>query len=38
MIELPEKFKKDTEGKETFLVPLVVIDNQIYISTNKLNL
>ena len=26
MIELPQKFKTDTEGKETFLVPLVVID------------
>tara|TARA_Y100001963_G_scaffold93562_1_gene128894 strand:+ start:1680 stop:3575 length:1896 start_codon:yes stop_codon:yes gene_type:complete len=38
MIELPQKFKTDTEGKETFLVPLVVIDNQIYLSTNKLNL
>ena len=38
MIELPEKFKKDTEGKETFLIPLVVIDNQVYISTNKINL
>ena len=38
MIELPQKFKTDTEGKETFLVPLVVIDNQIYLSTNKINL
>ena len=38
MIELPEKFKKDTEGKETFLIHLVVIDNQVYISTNKINL
>ena len=38
MIELPQKFKTDTEGKETFLIPLIVIDNQMYLSTNKINL
>ena len=38
MIELPEKFKLDTEGNDTYLIPLVVIDDRIYLSTNKVSL
>ena len=38
MIELPEKFKLDTEGSDTYLIPLVVIDDRIYLSTNKVSL
>ena len=38
MIELPEKFKLDTEGNDTYLIPLVIIDNKIYLSTNKVSL
>ena len=35
MIELPEKFKRDVESKVTNLIPLVVIDDRIYLSTSK---
>tara|TARA_Y100001963_G_C6791541_1_gene455722 strand:- start:4044 stop:6005 length:1962 start_codon:yes stop_codon:yes gene_type:complete len=38
MIELPEKFKRDIEGNDTYLIPLVVIDDRIYLSTNKVSL
>lgn len=38
MIELPQKFKTDTEGNDTYLIPLVVIDNRIYLSTSKVSL
>ena len=39
MISLPPKIERDIQGKQTFLVPLIVIapesDDPIYISTNK---
>ena len=38
MIELPQRFKNDTQGKDTYLVPLVVINNSIYLSTGKVTL
>ena len=37
MITLPEKFKRDTEGKDTYLVPLVIINETIALSTQKVN-
>ena len=38
MIELPQRFKNDTQGKNTYLVPLVVINGSIYLSTGKVTL
>ena len=38
MIELPNRFKLDVESKTTNLIPLVVIDNTFYFSTNKVYL
>ena len=38
MIELPQRFRNDTQGKDTYLVPLVVINNSIYLSTGKVTL
>lgn len=38
MIELPQIFRNDTQGKDTYLVPLVVINNSIYLSTGKVTL
>ena len=38
MIELPQRFENDIQGRETYLVPLVVIDNSIYISIGKITL
>ena len=35
MIELPDKFEKDVQGKDTYLVPLIIIDDRIYLSTGK---
>ena len=36
MLELPQKFKNDIQGKDTYLVPLVIIDERVYISTSKI--
>tara|TARA_Y100001963_G_scaffold4761_2_gene6221 strand:+ start:118 stop:1944 length:1827 start_codon:yes stop_codon:yes gene_type:complete len=38
MIDLPEIFKNDTQGNTTHLVPLVIINNRLYLSTQKLKL
>ena len=38
MINLPEKFERDIQGNSTSLIPLVVINNSIYISTSKVTL
>ncbi|QDP65353.1 MAG: hypothetical protein Tp1124SUR00d2C54018391_14 [Prokaryotic dsDNA virus sp.] len=38
MLQLPEIFERDIQGKTTHLVPLVVINNSTYLSTNKLTL
>ena len=38
MLELPQKFQSDIQGKETYLIPLVNIDDRIYLSTNKVTL
>ena len=38
MIELPKKFKLDTQGTDTYLIPVIVIDDRIYLSTNKVSL
>lgn len=38
MIQLPEIFERDIQGKTTHLVPLVVINNSTFLSTNKLTL
>ena len=38
MIELPEIFKNDTQGSTTHLVPLVIINNRLYLSTQKTKL
>ena len=39
MINLPEIFRNDTQGNTTNLIPLIVINNRLYLSTqkNKLN-
>ena len=38
MITLSERFSNDIQGKDTYLVPLVIIDDRFYLSTNKLTL
>ena len=38
MITLPTKFENDIQGKDTYLVPLVIINNSIYLSTAKVTL
>ena len=38
MLELPQKFQNDIQGKDTHLVPLINIDDRIYLSTNKISL
>ena len=38
MIELPEKFANDIQGKDTYLLPLIVINNSVYLSTGKTTL
>ena len=38
MIELPQRFQNDIQGKDTYLVPLVVINDSIYLSTGKVTL
>ena len=38
MIELPKKFKLDTQTNDTYLIPVIVIDDRIYLSTNKVSL
>ena len=35
MLELPQKFENDIQGKDTYLVPLLVIDDRVFISTSK---
>tara|TARA_Y100000593_G_scaffold59537_2_gene110419 strand:- start:2697 stop:4451 length:1755 start_codon:yes stop_codon:yes gene_type:complete len=38
MINLPEIFKRDTQSKDTYLVPLIVIKDSIFLSTGKIAL
>ena len=38
MIELPEIFKNDIQGRTTYLTPLIVINNRVFLSTKKTNL
>jgi len=38
MLELPHKFENDIQGNTTNLIPLVVIDNRLFLSTNELTL
>ena len=38
MIELPEIFKNDTQGNTTHLVPLIIINDRLYLSTQKTKL
>ena len=38
MIDLPERFANDIQGKDTYLVPLIVINNSVYLSTGKTTL
>ena len=38
MIELPEIFRNDIQGNTTNLVPLVVLNNRLYLSTQKTKL
>jgi len=38
MIEIPQKFKNDIEGKTFSLVPLIIIDDRLYLSTMKVKL
>ena len=38
MLNLPQKFQNDIQGKDTYLVPLINIDDRIYLSTNKISL
>tara|TARA_R110002012_G_scaffold286879_1_gene478785 strand:+ start:5108 stop:6916 length:1809 start_codon:yes stop_codon:yes gene_type:complete len=38
MLELPQKFQNDIQGKDTHLIPLINIDDRIYLSTNKISL
>ena len=38
MLELPHKFENDIQGNTTNLIPLVVIDNRLFLSTNECSL
>ena len=38
MITLSERFSNDIQGKDNYLVPLIIIDDRFYLSTNKLTL
>ena len=38
MLELPQKFQNDIQGNTTNLIPLVVIDNRLFLSTNECSL
>lgn len=38
MLELPQKFENDIQGNTTNLIPLVVIDNRLFLSTNECSL
>ena len=38
MIDLPEIFKNDTQGNTTHLVPLIIINDRLYLSTQKTKL
>ena len=38
MLEIPQKFKNDIEGKDTQLIPIIIIDDRIHVSTNKIEL
>ena len=38
MLELPQKFQNDIQGKDTHLIPLINIDDRLYLSTNKISL
>ena len=38
MINLPLKFQRDIQGQSTNLIPLVVIDNRLFLSTANLTL
>ena len=38
MIDLPEIFKNDTQGNTTHLVPLIIINDRLYLSTQKAKL
>ena len=38
MLELPQKFENDIQGNTTNLIPLVVIDNRLFLSTNEITL
>ena len=38
MLNLPQKFQNDIQGNTTNLVPLIIIDERLYLSTNELTL
>ena len=38
MLDLPQIFQQDIQGKDTFLIPLVNIDNRIFLSISKVSL
>ena len=37
MLDLPKKFKMDTMSSETYLIPLIVIDDRMFLSNNKIS-
>ena len=38
MLEIPQKFQNDIEGRDYNLTPLIIIDERIYLSTMKVEL
>jgi len=38
MLELPQIFQQDIQGKDTFLIPLINIDDRVFLSISKVNL
>ena len=38
MIPLSDRFSNDIQGKDTYLIPLVIIDDRFYLSPNKVTL
>ena len=38
MIDLPKRFARDIDSKDTYLVPLIVINSKTNLSTGKLTM
>ena len=37
MLDLPQRFILDTQGKDSYIIPIINIDDRIYLSTSIVN-